>query len=136
MEDAEYFPSGDNPSAIQYQYDEGVQKTVTTTSVSLVQCETTKRKRQTNHNQSNQRAVTFTPGSPAFDPSRYTVEELEDAVEESKRVCREIQRREAARVDEIANRLFESDDDESENNSEEGSGSADVRNDDEEHIAA
>jgi hypothetical protein len=38
-------------------------------------------------------------------------------MEESKRVCREMQRRETARLDEIANRLFQSDDDESENNS-------------------
>ena len=119
--------SGDTTSAIiQYQNDEGVQKTMTTTSVSLVQCETTKRKRETNHNQLDQRVVTITPGSPAFDPSRrYTVEELEDAAEESKRVCRGMQRREAARVDEIVNRVYESDDDESENNSEKGAGSAD-----------
>ena len=130
-----YLPSGDNISAsIQYQNDESVQKTVTTTSVSLVQCETTKR--QTNHDQLNQRLATITPGCPLFDPSRYTVEELEDAVEESKRVCREMQMHEAAKVDEIANRLFESDDDESENISEEDSGSADGPNDDEEHIAA
>ena len=61
----------------------------------------------------------FSPGSPAFDPSRYTIEELQDSMEESKRVCREMQRRETARLDEIANRLFQSDDDESENNSEE-----------------
>ena len=59
----------------------------------------------------------FSPGSPAFDPSRYTFEELQDSMEESKRVCREMQRRETARLDEIANRLFQSDDDESENNS-------------------
>ena len=126
-EDIEYLPSGDTTSAIiQYQNDEGVQKTMTTTSVSLVQCETTKCKRETNHNQLDQRVVTITPGSPAFDPSRrYTVEELEDAAEESKRVCRGMQRREAARVDEIVNRVYESDDDESENNSEKGAGSAD-----------
>ena len=120
--------SGDTTSAIiQYQNDEGVQKTMTTTSVSLVQCETTKRKRETNHNQLDQRVVTIAPGSPAFDPSRrYTVEELEDAAEESKRVCRGMQRREAARVDKSANCLFEeSDDEESENNSEKGAGSAD-----------
>ena len=120
--------SGDTTSAIiQYQNDEGVQKTMTTTSVSLVQCETTKCKRETNHNQLDQRVVTITPGSPAFDPSRrYTVEELEDAAEESKRVCRGMQRREAARVDKSANCLFEeSDDEESENNSEKGAGSAD-----------
>ena len=80
--------------------------------------------------------VPNSPGSPAFDPSRYSLEELQDAMEESKRVCREMQRRDAARLDEIATRLFESDDDESENISEEDSGSADGPNDDEEHIAA
>ena len=63
--------------------------------------------------------MTITPGSLTFDPSRYTVEELEDAMEEIKSVCREMQRREAARVDEIVNRVYESDDEESENNSEE-----------------
>jgi len=67
------------------------------------QCSTTKRKKETNHS---------TPGSPAFDPSRYTYEELEDAMKESKRVCIEMQRREEARIYEITNRLFESDDDE------------------------
>ena len=134
-EDAEYLANGDETSAIQYQNDKGVQKTVTT-SVSLVQCESTKRKKQTNHNQSDRQMVPYSTGSPAFDPSYYTFEELQEAMEESKRVCREMQRREAARLDEIANRVYESDDEESENNSEEGSGSADGPNDDEEHIAA
>jgi hypothetical protein len=55
-------------------------------------------------------------------------------MEESKRVCREMQRRETARLDEIANRLFQSDEDESENNSDEDS--ADGLDDDEEYIAA
>jgi len=132
-EDAEYLPSRDKASAIRYQNDEGVQ-TAVTTGVSLVQCESMKRKRQTNHNQSDQRMVPFSPGSPSFDPSRYTIEELQDAMEESKRVCREMERREAARLDEIANRLFESDDDESVNNSDEGS--ADGPNDDDEYISA
>jgi len=109
-EDSEHLLSGDKASAIQYQNDEGVQKTVTT-GVSLVQCESMKRKRQTNHNQSDRRMVPFSTGSPSFDPSRYTIEELRDAIEESKRVCREMQRREAARLDEIANLVFESDDD-------------------------
>ena len=76
----------------------------------------------------------FSPGSPSFDPSRYTIEELQDSMEESKRVCREMQRRETARLDEIANRLFQSDEDESENNSDEDS--ADGLDDDEEYIAA
>jgi len=128
-EDAECLPSGDETSAVPYQNDEGVQKTVTT-SVSIVQCEITKRKKQTNHNQSDQRMVLFSPGSPTFDPSRYTIEELQDAMEESKRVCREMERREVARLDEIANRLFESDDDDSEHNSDEDS--ADGPNDDDE----
>ena len=76
----------------------------------------------------------FSPGSPSFDPSRYTIEELQDSMEESKRVCREMQRRETARLDEIANRLFQSDEDESEKNSDEDS--ADGLDDDEEYIAA
>jgi len=132
-EDVECLPSGDETSAVPYQNDEGVQKTVTT-SVSIVQCEITKRKKQTNHNQSDRRMVSFSPGSPAFDPSRYSIEELQDAMEESKRVCREMERREAARLDEIANRLFESDDDDSEHNSDEDS--ADGPNDDDEEYIA
>jgi len=56
------------------------------------------------------------------------------SLKESKRVCREMQRCEAARLDEIANRLFESDDDESKHNSDEDS--ADGPNGDEEYIAA
>ena len=128
-EDAEYLASDDETSAIQYQNDKGVQKTVTT-SGSLDQCESTKRKKRTNHNQSDRRMVPNSPGSPAFDPSRYSLEELQDAMEESKRVCREMQRRDAARLDEIATRLFESDDDETENNFDEDS--ADGPNDDEE----
>ena len=55
----------------------------------------------------------FSPGSPSFDPSRYTIEELQDAVEESKRVCSEMRRREVARLDEMADRLFQTDDEDS-----------------------
>jgi len=55
-------------------------------------------------------------------------------MEESKNICREMQRSAAARLDGIANCLFEGDDDESENNSDEDS--ADGPNDDEEYIAA
>jgi hypothetical protein len=63
--------------------------------------------------QSDQRKVPNLPGSPAFDPSRYTIEELQDAVEESKRVCSEMRRREVARLDEMADRLFQTDDEDS-----------------------
>jgi hypothetical protein len=80
--------------------------------------------------------VTFTPGSPAFYPSRYTIKEPEDMVEEIIRVCREMQRRRTARLDEVANRVFESDDEESEKNSDEGAGSEDGPNDIEKHITA
>ena len=133
---AEHSPRGEKISAFQYQNDEGVQKTVTTMSGSLAQCESTKHKRQTNHNQSDESMVTFTPGSPAFYPSRYTIKEPEDMVEEIIRVCREMQRRRTARLDEVANRVFESDDEESEKNSDEGAGSEDGPNDIEKHITA
>ena len=61
----------------------------------------------------DERKVSNLPGSPAFDPSRYTFEELQDNFEESKRVCSEMERREVARLDEIANRLFQTDDEDS-----------------------
>ena len=56
------------------------------------------------------------PGSPAFDPSRYTHKELIDWMEESKKVCIEMERRETIRLNEIASRLFESDDDDESSN--------------------
>ena len=46
----------------------------------------------------------------AFDISLYTTHDLILAAEESKRVCKEMKRREKIRLNEIANRLFESDD--------------------------
>ena len=79
--------------------------------------------------------VPYSAERPAFDPSRrYTLEELQDTMEESKSVCREIQRREAVSLDKITNRFFESDNDETEDNFDEDS--ADGPNDDEECIAA
>ena len=50
------------------------------------------------------------PSDLAFDISLYTAHDLILAAEESKRVCKEMVRREEVRLNEIANRLFQSDD--------------------------
>ena len=47
---------------------------------------------------------------PSFDPARYSRQELCDAMKESKRVCKDMERREALRLEEIACRIFESED--------------------------
>jgi hypothetical protein len=55
--------------------------------------------------------TTSTPSDLAFDISLYTAQSLVLAAQESKRVCREMERREEIRLNEIADRLFHSDDD-------------------------
>jgi len=50
------------------------------------------------------------PSDLAFDISLYTTHDLILAAEESKRICKEMERREEVRLNEIANRLFQSDD--------------------------
>ncbi len=52
------------------------------------------------------------PESMAFDISRYTDKELEAAVEKSKMICKMAEERQKAWVDEIAARIFSSDDEE------------------------
>ena len=48
-------------------------------------------------------------GSPTFDRSWYSNQELLEAVQKSKNICEDMERREDARLNEIAWRLFESD---------------------------
>ena len=99
-----------NDSATKEQYDKHKYKPKTN-SVIIDQWKSMKRQRQNEkESQARKKMVqSKSPGSPSFDPSRYTHEELMDAMEESKRVCEEMGRREAARLDEIASRLFASD---------------------------
>jgi len=78
-------------------------------TASMDQCKSMKNQR--NSQGDDQMVSSGSPGSPTFDPSRYTHKELIDAMEESKKVCIEMERRETARLNEIASRLFESDDD-------------------------
>jgi hypothetical protein len=55
--------------------------------------------------------TTSTPSDLAFDISLYTAQDLVLAAQESKRVCGEMEKREEIRLNEIADRLFHSDDD-------------------------
>jgi len=98
-----------------------------TASVSLIQYESMKWKTQNNRNQSDRRTVSFSRGSPAFD--HFENEGEQKSLQRDANVWGE-----AARLDEIANRLFESDDDEPKHYSDEDS--ADGSNGDEEYIAA
>jgi hypothetical protein len=50
-------------------------------------------------------------GSPAFDESKYSNQQLYQAWDKSLQVCDRMKTREEARLNEIANRLFQSDDD-------------------------
>ena len=60
----------------------------------------------------NREKVRIGNSEPSFDPARYSRQELCDAMKESKRVCKDMERREAARLEEIACRIFESEDEE------------------------
>uniref|UniRef100_A0A7S3Q273 C2H2-type domain-containing protein n=1 Tax=Chaetoceros debilis TaxID=122233 RepID=A0A7S3Q273_9STRA len=51
-------------------------------------------------------------GSPAFDRRRLTKKQMKEAVEKSKRVCRQAEQRQRKLLESIASRLFESDDEE------------------------
>jgi hypothetical protein len=55
--------------------------------------------------------TTSTPSDLAFDISLYTAQDLVLAAQESKRVCGEMEKREEIRLNDIADRLLHSDDD-------------------------